>query len=197
MARIIDVTKLERIKDAVIQMIVSNNLGGSTISKIAHKAGVAEGYLYRFYKSKSDLINDLLYSNINELANNLEGLLNDQYSVSDIFEQLIRTFFNLANNHPERIKFLYMLMTDYSFRIQENQKERIFNLCKRIKEKGLDSHELRIDVDEEEIYLIGVTYPIQFINHRLKSFFYRNELGEPEIQKVLRTCNKLIQSTPI
>jgi AcrR family transcriptional regulator len=193
MARLIDETKIERIKEAAVQMIVSNGLGDASISRIAKKAGVAEGYLYRFYKGKSELIDDLLYSNVNELADNLEVLLADQHTVGEIFEHLIRSFFSLAINQPERIKFLYVLMNDYNFNIQEKQRARIFNLCKSVKEKGHLSNELKAEADEEDIYLIAVSYPIQFINHRLKSFFYRSELGEAEIQKVLNTCRNLIQ----
>jgi len=192
MARTIDKSKIARIKEAALQMIVSNGLGDASISKIAKKAGVAEGYLYSFYKSKSELIEDLLFVNVNELADKLEGLLDDKQSIKNILEQLIRTLFTMANNNPDRIKFLYVLMNDYNFKIQELQRERIFNLCKRVKERGQSLGEIRPLIDEEDIYLIGLTYPIQFINHRLKAFFYRSELGEPEIEKVLSICEKLI-----
>ena len=194
MARLIDDSKIARIKEAAMQMIVSNGLGDASISKIAKKAGVAEGYLYSFYKSKSDLIEDLLYVNVNELADKLEGLLTNKYSIKNIFEQLIRTLFAMANNHPDRIKFLHVLMNDYNFKIQEVQRERIFNLCKRIKERGQLMGEILPHIDEEDIYLVGVTYPIQFINHRLKAFFYRSELGEPEIEKVLGICKNLLKA---
>ncbi len=193
MARSIDESKIARIKEAALQMIVSNGLGDASISKIAKKAGVAEGYLYSFYKGKSELIQDLLYVNVNELADKLEGLLADKYSIKNIFEQLIRTLFTMANNHPDRIKFLYVLMNDYNFKIQEMQRERIFNICKKIKEKGQMLGEILPHIDEEDIYLVGVTYPIQFINHRLKAFFYRSELGEPEIEKVLGICKNLLE----
>lgn len=194
MARVIDESKIERIKEAALQMIVSNGFGDASISKIAKKAGVAEGYLYSFYKSKSELIEDLLYVNVNELADKLEGLLDDSHSIKDIIEQLIRALFAMANHTPDRIKFLYVLMNDYNFKIQEIQRERIFNLCKRVKERGQQLNEIQQHIDEEDIYLIGVAYPIQFINHRLKAFFYRSELGELEIEKVLGICRKLLNS---
>jgi TetR/AcrR family transcriptional regulator, repressor of fatR-cypB operon len=194
MARAIDESKIERIKEAALQMIVSNGFGDASISKIAKKAGVAEGYLYSFYKSKSELIEDLLYFNVNELADKLEGLLDDSHSIKDIIEQLIRALFAMANHTPDRIKFLYVLMNDYNFKIQEIQRERIFNLCKRVKERGQQLNEIQQHIDEEDIYLIGVAYPIQFINHRLKAFFYRSELDELEIEKVLGICRKLLNS---
>ena len=51
MARQIDETKMHRIKEAAVQLVVENGYGGASILMIARKAGVAEGYLYRFYAS--------------------------------------------------------------------------------------------------------------------------------------------------
>ena len=193
MARNIDDTKIERIKTAALEMVVQRGFGGASISEIAKLAGVAEGYLYRHYKGKSDLVNDLLFSNLNELIDKLEKLLDSNYSTKDIFEQLIRLLFNLANHQPERIKFLYVLMHDYNFKIQEEQRERIFKLCTRVKEKGQTSGEVNENIDEEEIYLLAVVYPIQFINLRLKSFFNKSLLSEIEIEKVLKIFLNLIK----
>ena len=50
MARIIDDGKIQRIREATIALVVQNGYGGASISSIARRAGVAEGYLYRFYK---------------------------------------------------------------------------------------------------------------------------------------------------
>ena len=194
MARSIDETKIERIKEATLKMVVSNGFGNASISEIAKKAGVAEGYLYNFYKSKTELVESLLYNLIDELSNKLESFLLEKSAVPAIFEQLIHELFTMANNQPEKIKFLYVLMNDYNFKIQESQRERIFQLCKQVKEKGILSGEMRQDIDEEEIYLSGVTYPIQFINLRLKNFFYRSELGTSEIEKVIRICKNSLKS---
>jgi TetR/AcrR family transcriptional regulator, repressor of fatR-cypB operon len=192
MARIIDETKIERIKEATLYMVVSKGYGGASISEIAKQAGVAEGYLYRHYKSKADLVNDLLFYHVNEIMDKLEKLLDNQYSVKEIFEHLTRGLFDLAINHPVRIKFLYVLMHDYNFKVQEMQRQRIFNLCSRVKEMGQKSGEIRKDIDEEEIYLLSVAYPIQFINLRLKNFFNLTQLGENELQKVSKIYLNLI-----
>ncbi len=188
MARLIDDMKLERIKSATLEMVVSNGYGGASISKIAKHAGVAEGYLYRFYSSKNELVNDLLYTNVNEIADKIEVLLNELHSVWEIFEHLTRQLINIAKTHPDRIKFLFVLMHDYNFNLVESQRDRIFELCRRIKEVGLAKNQLRAGVTEEEIYLVGVTYPIQFINLRLKKFFNQSALDEKEINEVLTLC---------
>ena len=194
MARSIDETKIERIKEATMQMVVSKGFGNASISEIAKKAGLSEGYLYRFYKGKTELVESLLHFHINELTDKLEGLLKGQFSTIEIIQQFIKEVFTIANENPERIKFLYVLMNDYNFTIQQTQRERIFELCKHVKEKGIGAGEIRSDIDEEEIYLIGVTYPIQFINLRFKNFFNRSEIGKTEIEKVLRICKNSLKS---
>ena len=188
MARLIDDMKIERIKNATLEMVVANGYGGASISKIAKNAGVAEGYLYRFYSSKNELVNDLLYTNVNELADKIELLLEESLSVWDIFEHLIKSLVYLAKNDVNKIKFLFVLMHDYNFNLIDSQRERIFELCKRIKEIGLAKNQLRQGITEEEIYLMGVTYPIQFINLRLKNFFTNSKLSEKEINEVLTLC---------
>jgi AcrR family transcriptional regulator len=193
MARLIDETKIERIRNTTIEMVVNKGFGGASISEIAKKAGVAEGYLYRYYKGKTELVDDLLFSNLNELIDKLEEFLSDLHSVRDIFEQLIRVLFKTANKYPERVKFLFVLMHDYNFKLQDSQRKRILDLCKRIKEKGLATKEISKSIDEEEIFLLGFTYPIEFINLRFKSLFNRTVLGEKEIQRVLKVCVSAIK----
>ena len=194
MARLIDDSKIERIREATIEMVVDKGYGGASISEIAKKAGVAEGYLYRYYKGKSELVNDLLYTNLNELINKQEQFLDDLHSVSDIFEQQIRVLFKIANKHPEKVKFLFVLMHDYNFTIQDTQRKRIRDLCKRVKAKGLATKEIKPETDEEEIFLLGFTYPIEFVNLRFKRIFNRTSLGEKEIQRVLNICISAIKN---
>lgn len=189
MARTTDESKIESIKKATMQMVVLKGFGGASILEIAKRATVAEGYLYRFYKSKADLVGDLLYSALNEIAEKLEGLIdNELLSVQDISGQLISLLFDWANNQPEKIKFLFVLMHDYNFKIRDDQQNRIYNLCRRVKEKGHLSGEINPDLGEEEVYLFAVSYPIQFINLRLKNLFHQSSLGQEEEQRVKHIC---------
>ena len=194
MARLIDETKIERIRNATIEMIVNKGFGGASISEIAKKAGVAEGYLYRYYKGKTELVDDLLFSTLNELINQQEEFLDDLQRIQDIFEQMIRVLFKIANKYPERVKFLFVLMHDYNFTVQDSQHKRILNLCKRVKEKGLATKEIKRTTGEEEIFLLGFIYPIEFINLRFKNIFRHKALGEKEIQRVLNVCVNAIKS---
>ncbi len=194
MARAIDATKIERIKQATLQMVVEKGFGGASISEIAKLAGVAEGYLYRHYTGKTELVKDLLFQNLNEIVDVLENFLGEQYSVKEVFEKLLRILFRFANETPERIKFLYVLMSEYKFTIENAQRERIYDLCIRIREKGILSGEIEKGIGEEEIFLMGFMYPIQFINLRYKSFFNRTELGENEIIRIMNIYKNFLKN---
>ena len=194
MARTIDNTKIENIKSAALKLVVEKGYGGASIAAIAKKAGVAEGYLYRFYHSKYELVNDLLFSGLNELMDNHDMLISDPLlSVKDAFEKLIRSLFEMAEQQPEKIKYLFVLMHDYNFNIHPEQRKRIFDLCRKVKNKGVKKGEILSTVDEETIYVFAVMIPIQFINMRFKNFFEKSSIGEREIKKVINMSIKILQ----
>jgi len=193
MARPIDENKIERIKQIAMELIVHKGYGGASISEIAKKANVAEGYLYRFYKGKLELVEDILNKNIDELISVLEELIKNYHSIREIYEGVVRKMFEIAKNNPTRIQFIFVLMNDYNFSIEQNLRERIYNLCETIRVRGVNAKILRSDIDNDEIFLMGLSYPVQYINYRLKNFFNNNQLGETEIQKILKVCENSLK----
>jgi AcrR family transcriptional regulator len=193
MAKTVDNSKIEGVKQNTIKLIVENGYGGASISNIAKKAQVAEGYLYRFYKSKEELVLDLLNSKIEEIADHIEELIKDSESVYQIIEQFIKGIFRMAAKSINDIKFLYVMMNDYSFAMTDKIRERIRSLCKEVKEKGLKLGELDIQTTEEEIFMFLLVYPIQFINLRIKNFFGKNKWSSEDIDKVISICTKTLK----
>jgi len=171
MARLIDEGKIERIKEATIELVVQNGYGGASISSIASRAGVAEGYLYRFYSSKQELVTSLLYVKVAQIIEKLEFLLNSCERVGEVIRQLIGEFFSMATNSPEEIKFIHVLMHDYNFPVSEGQRQQIKGLCEQVIKIGISTAEVNSSISPEEAYGIVVIYPIEFINLRMKSFF--------------------------
>lgn len=193
MARIVDETKLLRIKDAAVELVVKNGYGGASISAIRKKAGVAEGYLYRFYNSKEDLIIDLLYSHINTLIKKIETLLDTCTEVKKLIEQLFQEYFKIADTHPKKIKFMHVLMHDYNFQISDEQRQQIKNLSLKILLKGKENNEINSTITEEDIYLMIVVYPIEFINMRMKNYFGNDSWTNTDISKLTDFCTNALK----
>ncbi len=184
MARLIDDGKIQRIKEATIELVVQNGYGGAAISSIAHRAGVAEGYLYRFYASKHALVTELLYSKVAQIIERLELLLNSYTSTKEIIFQLIGQFFEMATKAPEEIKFIHVLMHDYSFQVSVEQRLQIKVLCDKVIRLGIASGEVNSLTSPEEAYGIVVIYPIEFINLRMKGFFGISEWTDDDQKRV-------------
>jgi AcrR family transcriptional regulator len=171
MARIIDEGKIQRIREATIELVVKNGYGGASISSIAHRAGVAEGYLYRFYDSKQALVTELLYTKVAQFIEKLEFLLNSYSSIKEVISKLIGEFFEMATNSPEEIKFMHVLMHDYSFQVSNQQRLQIKSLCEKVIRVGIINGEVNERISSEEAYGVVVIYPLEFINLRMKGFF--------------------------
>lgn len=191
MARSVNYKKLEDVKRSAMQLIVEKGYGGASISQIAKKAQVAEGYLYRFYKSKEDLVSDLLNTKVNEIANKLDEAIQNSESLSEIIELLVRSIFEIANKSKTNIQFMYVMMNDYSFSVNSTIKERIKLLCTEANNFGTKLKQLDTLMDIEELYIFAVIYPIQFINLRLKNFFGTNNWSNKDIEKLIKVCNKI------
>jgi TetR/AcrR family transcriptional regulator, repressor of fatR-cypB operon len=171
MARIIDEGKIQRIREATIELVVQNGYGGAAISSIARRAAVAEGYLYRFYSSKHELVTELLYSRVAKIIEKLEYLLSSCSSIKEVIGQLIGVLFKMATDSPEEIKFIHVLMHDYNFQVSDEQRQLTKELCEKVISVGIRNGEVNSSITPEEAYGMVIIYPIEFINLRIKGFF--------------------------
>lgn len=171
MARVIDENKLTRIYEAAIYQVVEEGYGGASISSIARKADVAVGYLYRFYPGKRELINHLLDTSINEIANELELMLNRVISVNEIVVLLVDYFFDMAKHRPHHVKFIYQMLSQSRFFLSEERRNNIRELSRRVLQLGQQSGAIGRDYGYDEVFILMVMVPMEYINLNLKGFF--------------------------
>jgi AcrR family transcriptional regulator len=178
MARIIDQKKIERLKQSTMKLVVERGFGGASASLIAKDAEVASGYFYMHYKGKFEMVNALLQDVYQELVDTFEELTSNGSTFNNTIEKMIRHFFCMANTEPIKLKFLYVLTNDYSFVIDKEMKESIFNLIVKAKEQGYASGELDRRVNENDIYLSVIINTIQYINQ-----YYKNSPNQVVFKK--------------
>lgn len=95
-----------RIMQATMELVAQQGLHGCPTSKIAEKAGVGMGTLYRYFENKDLLINETHRSVKSEL-NSL--VFQDDAESLPVRERYLRIFNNLALymiDHPNVFKFL-------------------------------------------------------------------------------------------
>lgn len=192
--RIIDENKITQLEKATAEFVVKNGYGGASVGKIAEQAGVSKGYLYRFYTNKQELVQSLLSRYLNLIVDEIEKSLGDDTSTNKVLSDLIRHIFSIAKETPEYIKFIYVLMHDYNFQLQEKEREKIRQILGHFYERGVQQNTLNKQVIPEEIFTIAVIYPIDFINLRYKDFFKNTAWDELDIMRVIHFCTNALKN---
>jgi len=86
--------KKSAIVEAALHLIAENGFHGTPTSKIAARAGVGEGTIYRYFKDKEDLIHQVFRHGADQMS---EEILRDHDPKAPIREQYLRLGFNIFN----------------------------------------------------------------------------------------------------
>lgn len=169
MARITDLNRVERLKQSTMKLVVEKGYGGASAALIAADAKVAAGYFYLHYKGKYEMVNSLMHQVYQGIMNMLQELLAQGNSPDVLVRELIHYFFQMANNEPVKLKFLYVLSNDYSFVLDREMKANINNFIQLVVDNGKAQNAIDPVITSEDLYLILVINTIQYINQRFKS----------------------------
>lgn len=186
--RIADDNKIKKLEQATIAHVVHKGYGGASVAEIARTAGVSKGYLYRFYKNKHELVQALLTRYINSIIKQIEEGLKQNISVDLVLTSMIDYTFGVAKKHPNHLKFVYVLLHDYNFQLETEQKLKIKTVIQRFYETGVSQSLVSKAVTPEELFTIVVIYPIDFINLRFKQLFETSGWNNDDIERVSTFC---------
>lgn len=181
MAKRVDTTKIESIKAATIKVVVERGIAGASIALIAKEAKVSDGYLYRFYKGKRELLSGLFVERFEETQELLDELLKANKTVAGIVDKFTRKMYETAINNSNLISFYYKLLSDFSFDIPESCKVNMMQICERIVKLGKATGEIDDKFTSERFYTLTVGYILQSINIRLREIFQKKQFTEEEI----------------
>lgn len=192
MAKSIDTSKLERIKDATVELVVSHGYNSASVSLIAKRAGVADGYLYRFYPSKYDLVSDIFKSKVEQLADVLDDLYSQKDTLREVVYQFVAHIINRAKESPIQTKFLFMLIHDYTFEIDKGVALRLKETFEKLVQKGQQNGEINADVTSEDLYVLVIGQSLLYIDSRFRKHFGNEVLESNMAERVANVCLKAI-----
>ncbi len=196
MARQVDENKIQAIKQATIETVVLEGISGASVSRIAERAGVSNGYLYRFYKGKRELLEALL----EERLKMIHVLLREQIVVHSSVENMIKVFvkaiYKVAMESPLTVSFSYRLLTDFSFELSKDLKNQIIKTCSEILEIGHRTGEINTSINNEKFYAIVVGGMLNYINIRLRNIFGASTFTDDDIESSIQLLLKTLTPTP-
>lgn len=180
MARQIDENKLKAIKKATIEIVVLEGISGASVSKIAEKANVSVGYLYRFYKGKRELLEALFEERFQIIHNLLLQQIQKQTTVKDIVAVFVERIYNIAKKEPQAISFTHKLLSDFSFDLPKEFKENVGKICTEVIELGKKTGEIDSKINNEVLYAVIVGGVLNFVNIRLRRIFEEEYFTEED-----------------
>jgi TetR/AcrR family transcriptional regulator, fatty acid metabolism regulator protein len=92
--------KRERILDAAERVFARQGFFHSRVSEIARDAGVADGTIYLYFKSKDDLLISLFESRMERVNQRMATALANQVTPTDKLMSLVRTHLGLVRDNP-------------------------------------------------------------------------------------------------
>ncbi len=101
-----DYDKLERIKEAMVSLILREGMNGASVAKIAREAGVSPATIYVYYSSKEEMLADVFREYSHASFHALLPSLSQDLSGADFIDAFVRGFFDYSVQNEEAFSFV-------------------------------------------------------------------------------------------
>lgn len=99
----------ECIADCTVRLVVKNGHRSTTIRSISKSMGVNEAALYRYYKSKDEILWDAYTRIVRDMANEKEKLAKAPLRFPEKLREWVRLTFAYFDEHPEAFTYVLLL----------------------------------------------------------------------------------------
>ncbi|PIC63597.1 TetR family transcriptional regulator [Sporosarcina sp. P13] len=142
--------KYKQIVDAAVIVIAENGYHQAQVSKIAKKAGVADGTIYLYFKNKEDILVSVFREKMAVFGVNIKEILEKDLPISEKLLQVIENHFRVLQEDPHLaiVTQLELRQSNKELRSQINGvlKEYMVLLDELLK-GGVETGELSPDLD--------------------------------------------------
>jgi TetR/AcrR family fatty acid metabolism transcriptional regulator len=142
--------KRERILDAAVKVFAKEGFYNAKVAQIAHAAGVADGTIYLYFKSKDELLISLFEDRMERVNANLREAIEATPSAIERLRKIVRLHLELVESNPHMAEVVTVELRQSAKFIKEyaNPKFREFlRLIARAISDGQATGELRDDLE--------------------------------------------------
>ena len=189
MARIADPDKMEGIKRAVMECVTDFGYAGVSIASICEKAGVSPGYLYRYYKSKEELVQELVDSEMMAIINNFISDIDSSNTLFDAAYKTVKRLFMSANTDPMTAKFTAAVVKDFRIPSEEraDNYKSLFELADKCIQLGTKTGEINPDITGVEVLVVSFALPFRYLSFSLELDHEKRFTAE-EAERISKIC---------
>jgi AcrR family transcriptional regulator len=155
-----DDDKERRIKEAVIQLILTEGWNGTSISKIARLAEVSPATVYVYFDSKEDMLQDIYREYSEDVYGYLLSGIRPGMRPDEMLDVLIRGYYRYILENPEAFCFVEQFSGCPALANSCSGKTgvcRIYSLIEQLREAGC------IRDYDSEVLFAAIFYPVKAI----------------------------------
>ena len=188
-------SKIENIRKALIELTVKNGgYEGISIRKIAKKANVSVGYMYRHYNGKEELIGDIIDSRFYEFKKQVELIIDSSETFDEILSTYIDKIFQMLQEDETELRFLMIIVSDINF-FKKSKDENVLDkkeFLHFIYDLGIKKG--AIDPKKINFCMFLTVFMISPFNYLMK-YYQFNSLGFDNLtkEKLIESKENLIQ----
>lgn len=101
-----DFDKQNRIKEAMIQLFLQDGIDGTSMSKIAKRAGVSPSTIYVYYENKEDMISEVFQEYARKSYDYLMERINPTMDAKDLIEEIVKSCYYFSVEYKEVFSFV-------------------------------------------------------------------------------------------
>lgn len=101
-----DYDKQQRIKEAMVRLILKEGLNGASVSKIAKEANVSPATIYVYYSSKEEMFAEVYRECSHHSYHFLMHRVSPDMNGAELIETLVHSFYDYTIKHEEIFSFV-------------------------------------------------------------------------------------------
>ena len=142
--------KRERILDAAIKVFAAEGFYNAKVSQIAHQAGVADGTIYLYFKSKDDLLINLFEDRMERVNANLREAIETESTAVARLKRIVKLHLELVEQNRDMAEVISVELRQSSKFIREYSNPKFAEFLRTIAGavvEGQRTGELRTGID--------------------------------------------------
>ena len=101
-----DYEKQQRIKAAMVKLMLREGINGTSVAKIAHEAGVSPATIYIYYSSKEEMMAEVFAECSHQSYRHLMRRIHPEMNGAELIATIVREYYAYAVEHEEIFSFV-------------------------------------------------------------------------------------------
>ena len=133
----------DRILDGALEVFKEKGLEGATMDEIANSSGFGKATLYYYFKSKEDVLSEILNEGWMRIWESLEPVIADQKSPRKTFVNLLMKIAEYSQRRPGLFEFLFNAPKAIKLEYQpwKEYQHRLYTVIQGLLEDGIKAGE--------------------------------------------------------